>query len=199
MVVSHTHTRTHARPHACPHARTVFQHWWTHTMSSMRANSINIIHGEEPHSSFSWVLYIHCPSHPPAKSHFTWFLRCHTPKRIHFLISRMPELKAPQIPHKYFTFHNMIISVASLFGQITWVFQHWCPHINKNSFGPIGIGIIMRGERPLAILIYSVHHWPSPAEPCRQAPVIFLPVKCAESKLFSHFLGASTEGGTTPT
>ena len=111
----------------------------------------------------------------------------------------MPELKATQIPRKYFTFYNMTISVTSLFGQITWVFQHWCPHTNKNLFGPIGIGIIMPGERPLATLICSVHSLAIPAEPCRQAPVIALPVKWAESELFSHFLGASTEGGTTPT
>jgi len=29
--------------------------------------------------------------------------------------------------------------------------------------------------------------------------VIALPVQCAESELFPHFLDASTEGGTTPT
>jgi len=63
---------------------------------------INIIRGEEAHTPFSWVWCIHCPFHPLAKNHITWFLWCNMPMRSRFLISSMPEQKAPQILHKIF-------------------------------------------------------------------------------------------------
>ena len=115
------------------------------------------------------VFALHCPS------------QCDTPSRGCSLMSLMPQLKVEQlflsIFHTLWQVHLGRVETVDLGfeREVACVFHFFTAFIAHP-------GLILSDSPPPSI--------------CSAIPQ---PVQCTESEFFSHFLNASTEGGTTPT